>query len=266
MECQPRQASDCRRGLWSFIPTLLVSLSTAVALAQAPAPNELPRVELSGTIGKIGRGVIEISADTVREFAGTEKKKAKNEPKAAATENAGEKKTMVVAIQPGTSVRVSGVGTAKVLRAGQYVRFSGKIEEDNRVKSVSNLEVVIPDKSFQPKLDIRVPAPKFASDAPTTKTRDFSVEGRVVGYSRGQLTVQVDTPRPFVVPVPDTTEVSFTSTSYAGAKAGDKILAEGRLVRPGQVVGEMVSITLSAEQPKPKAKTGEKAEPKDFTP
>jgi hypothetical protein len=250
---------------FTLLSAVLLIGTARIAPAQAPASGEPTRVELSGTIGKVARGGIEVSADSVREVAEGEKK-AKTKAKAAPAKSAtAEKQTVLVAIQASTMIRVSGSGPAnKVLRPGQYVQFDGKIEDEKVIKSIGNLAVVVPDNKFQPKFEVRVPPPKFGEDTPVTKTKDFSAEGRVVGYSRGRLLVAVQGGKQVSVPLAEATDVNFTSTSFSTARPGDKISVEGRQARPGQVTADTVNITLSNEEPKPKAK--EKEKPKDFSP
>src|SRR4051812_14660545 len=75
------------RGGWLLaLALLLIGGVDRIASAQAPASGEPARVELSGVIGKVGRGGIEVSADSVREVDESGKKpktKAKAAPKTA---------------------------------------------------------------------------------------------------------------------------------------------------------------------------------------
>jgi hypothetical protein len=260
-----------RRGL-GYVGCAIAAMWISPALAQAPKADELPRVQVSGKIIKLGRGTIDVAADSV--LTGEERKaKAKTKSKEKEKEKDKEKaaaETVVVALHPkNTTVRVSGTSTAKFLRPGQYVRFSGKLDEKNQVAGpIGMVEVFLPQADFQPMLEVRSPAPKFASDDPPPKTRDFHAEGRVLAYYRGQLTVAVDAGKRFTAPVTDTAQVNFTITNFAQVKAGDTINVDGRLYRPGHVLGEMVTISLAPDEKKEKTKekTKEKVEPKKTDP
>lgn len=253
-----------RRGGVGLSGCVVAALWCTSALAQTPKDQEWPRVQVSGKIVKLGRGMIEVAADSVL-TAEERKAKAKSKEKQKDKEPAATE-AVVVALHPkNTTLRVSGTSTGKFLRPGQYVRFSGKLDEKNQVAGpIGVVEVFLPQANFQPMLEVRSPAPKFASDAPPAKTRDFNVEGRVLAYQRGQLTVAVDDGKRITAPVPDEAQVKFTTTSFAQVKAGDTIHVDGRLLRPGQVVGELVTISLAPEEKKEKTK--EKAEPKKTDP
>src|SRR5262245_2106727 len=71
----------------ALLSAVLLIGAARIALAQAPASGEPTRVELSGTIGKVVRGGIEVSADSLREVAEGEKK-AKTKAKAAPAKSA----------------------------------------------------------------------------------------------------------------------------------------------------------------------------------
>jgi hypothetical protein len=247
----------------SSIKILALGLCGAILLAanpcglraQAPKAPELPTVELSGKIVKLGSGVIEVSTDAIDMTGGKEAPKEKPTGKAKT-------QTVAVAVHPkNTQVQVSGTTSGKFLRVGQYVRFSGKMDENGKPQDdVGVIEVFTPDANFQAKLDVRLPAPKFASDAPDTKTRSFDASGRVAAFQRGQLTVLCDAGKRLTIPVTDATQVNFTLASLALAKPGDAITVSGRLFRPGRVIAERVGISVAAEEKKEKVK--EKVEPK----
>ena len=235
-------------------PCLLLAVGMALSVAATASAQsnkedrQRPRVDLSGTITKSRGGLVEVAAESVRIRGQKEEPGEKTEPKASPKKP----ETYVVAIHPkNTTVRISGTATAKYLRPRQYVRFEGQVDAKNAIEgSVLDVEVFVPEADFKPAFTVRFPAPKFASDVPPPKSRSFSAQGQVVGYSRGQLRVAVNG-ETITAPVPEDAIVRFTMNNLSVVKPGDKITVAGRLYRAGAVIGESVSISLAPRDKTP---------------
>src|SRR5262245_46083241 len=107
----PHQGPQSMKAPGILLLTLLPGFAAGTTLGQAPASDEPTRVEVSGTIGKVTRGLIEVSADSIRDV-GEGAKKPKTKAKGAATKTAPsdkqvEKQTVLVAVQASTMVRIS---------------------------------------------------------------------------------------------------------------------------------------------------------------
>lgn len=233
---------------------LIVVAGFSLVLAQQK-PKELPKVKLSGSIKTVKPGLIEVKPSAVRIQFG------KDAPKAKEDEKDPREIDHLVAVDPRkTKIQVFGKSDATYLRPGQQVRFTGYVDPKGAyVGELSQIDVLISDRRFEPKLKLEVPTVSFTKDLEAPKNRAFTAHAVVGGVRRGQMVVTVQNRQRLSVPLSQELEVRYTTNNYGVAKEGDSINVQGRLYESGKVIADSLSIVLQ----QPKEEPGEAPAKKD---
>jgi hypothetical protein len=238
---------------------LAVAWSAPAAVAQnQPRQPQLPTVDLSGTVESVKRGYIQVAAGDVKiREPRTASADGTQTPARRPAETAGDDKKpeqFVVAVDPAnTKVTVSGTADAKVLKPGMFVRFSGRVDKERKViGELGEVEVFTPAADFKPTFDVKLPAPKFATDEPAPETLAFEAEGPIAALKAGELTAAFFDNQKVKVKLAKEAKVRFTTADYSQARSGDVIRVRGKLFRPGQVLADSVTISLAEREKKEK--------------
>ncbi len=222
-----------------------LALASIVSLDQlsAQAPEkQLPRIQLSGKIEAMKAGFVQMNADSLK--VTYPKMAAKDDPKTSDDDLM--KLKHAIAVDQRSRVEATAVATIDFIKPGQGVRLSGKVDGNGVVANELNaVEVFAPPQGFKPTIDITVAFSGFVGDK-KENVSPFKAEGIVATNNRGKMVVIVKDNQRLQVSVSPEAKVTLMSKDLSLAQVGDKISVTGRLVAPGQVQAESVSVSLSS--------------------
>jgi|GEM_PF-6601605 len=226
--------------------------------AQAPE-KQLPRIQLSGKIEAMKAGFVQMNADSLK--VTYPKMAAKDDPKTSDDDLM--KLKHAIAVDGRCRIEASAMASTDFIKPGTGIRLSGKVDGNGVVPSELNaVEIFAPPQGFQPTIDITVAFSGFVGDK-KENVSPFKAEGIVATNNRGKMVVIVKDNQRLQVSVSPEAKVTLMSKDLSLAQVGDKISVTGRLVAPGQVQGENVSVSLSSlPGPKTAAPAGKKELPK----
>lgn len=252
----------------SFVCAVALALALVVSLdklsAQAP-DKQLPRIQLSGKIESMRAGFVQMNSDSLKVTYPKMTAKEKEDAKTTSDEDLMKLKH-AVAVDQRVRVDASAMASVEFIKPGQGIRLSGKIDGNGVVANELNaVEVFVPPQNFQPTMDITVAFSGFVGDK-KENVSPFKAEGIVMSAARGRLVIMVKDNQRIQATVAAEAKVMLASKDLSLAQVGDKISVTGRLVAPGQVQAESVSVTLSslpgqAAKKGPATTTTKKVEP-----
>jgi hypothetical protein len=228
--------------LFALALTWVVSLDRSIA--QNPA-KDLPRIQLSGKIEAMRAGFVQMNSESLKVTYPKMTAKEKEDAKTTSDEDLMKLKH-AVAVDQRVRVDASAMASVDYIKPGQGIRLSGKIDGNGVVPNELNaVEVFVPPQNFQPTMDITVAFSGFVGDK-KENVSPFKAEGIVMSNARGRLVVMVKDNQRIQATVSAEAKVMLSSKDLSLAAVGDKISVTGRLVAPGQVQAESVSVTLSS--------------------
>lgn len=242
-----------------------LALASIVSLDQlsAQAPEkQLPRIQLSGKIEAMKAGFVQMNADSLKvTYPKMAAKDAKDDPKTSDDDLM--KLKHAVSVDQRCRVEATAVASVDFIKPGLGVRLSGKVDGNGVVPNELNaVEVFAPPQGFQPTIDITVAFSGFVGDK-KENVSPFKAEGIVATNNRGKMVVIVKDNQRLQVSVSPEAKVTLMSKDLSLAQVGDKISVTGRLVAPGQIQGENVTVSLTAlPGPKTAVPAGKNVPPK----
>lgn len=171
--------------------------------------QQLPPVRLKGKVVQVGAGLIQVADDDGNPH--------------------------MVGVDPTrTRIVVSGTATPSVLRPGMLVQFTTDLDAKQVApEPLAELQIV----GVGVELGI-------ASDDPEGRGGPYRVAGNVKAYKEGRLTVMAGKKQVRARVAPDAA-IKFEGVDYRLSKQGDEIDVQGRMIAQGQVLGEVVKVTLA---------------------
>lgn len=239
----------------------LVAIACSVTWAQNQVDlNTLPKIQVTGKVAGIKQGYVEVEPTRIRVTYPKQEPGAKEPPKVDEDVDLN-KINHTVAITPKTRLNVDAQATTSYIKPGQYIKFGGKINKQGTVVSpVTAVEIFQPTgKTFQPKIDVQVAFGGFVGNKKEDISR-FTAEGRVLAVQRGQVIAIVNAQNArLAFAVADDATVKVAGGALTSASPGDSVTVSGRMVKPGQIVGETVTISLLQKLGEPRSKAAGKS-------
>jgi preprotein translocase subunit YajC len=173
-------------------------------LQQQQLQQAMTAVDVSGTIGAVAPGRIQVLSDSNENW--------------------------IIALSPKTKVQVSGEASADFLRPGMFVQLKAEVDKRGvAADKIEELTIVTPSQQKTPGVFSKpggegvtpdgFPAGKAAAGGSST------VRGKIASIKKNKLQIQVDKGM-VICELSDNPKISIDLADYSMARIGDKIKAQ----------------------------------------